>query len=267
MTILIIFLHHLFISFLLTTLTWCIYLYYRNMSIIDMTWALGFLALIIYDYAYFLPQFTPAQNQVDYIYPTLIFLICLWSLRLSSFIFFTRLKHNHLDHRYEAIKANWKEKSSLKVLFNYWFQGFLQACLSISFIPLLFTNINTSFLIIPIVISLIGIVGEALSDYQLLMFKKTASTDTICKIGLWRFSRHPNYFFDILFWFGVSLYTFLYSKIILVFASPVLLYSIMRFITGRISENISLTTKGNSYKAYQESTPMIFPIPFLRSNS
>lgn len=267
MTLLVIFFHHLFLSLLLTTFTWFIYLKNRNMSIIDMTWALGFFCLILYDYLYLLPLSPYSSNQINYVYPVIILLISIWSIRLSSFIFFTRLKFNHRDTRYENIQTNWTKQSSYNVLLNYWFQGFLQASLSIAFIPLLLTHQNQFLPIIPTLLAIIAVVGESLADYQLLAFKKTSQPNAICQAGLWQFSRHPNYFFDIMFWFSISLYTFLCSENIFVFVSPVLLYIIMRFITGRITETVSLKKKGAAYQAYQNSTPMIFPKLSLKSKS
>ncbi len=233
------------------------------MSIIDITWGIGFFFLILYDYIVLLPHYINAASSVTVHYPILITLIMIWSLRLSFFLFLTRLKHQHRDPRYESIQSRWKTQSSLNVLFNYWFQGFLQACLSISFIPLLFSK-SHFFPFLPLLICIFGILGESLADYQLVCFKKDAKPNDICKVGLWKFSRHPNYFFDILFWAGISSYTFLCTKNIFVFACPILLYIIMRFVTGRISEQVSLEKKGNAYKVYQDSTFMIFPKLFHR---
>jgi len=104
-----------------------------------------------------------------------------------------------------------------------------------------------------------AILGESIADIQLYQSKKEAKT-TLYQKGLWKFSRHPNYFFDILFWLSLSSYTFLLTKNIISFCSPILLYVIMKFITGKISEKLSLKKHGIDYSAYQKTTPMIIPI-------
>ena len=235
------------------------------MSIIDITWGLGFFVLISYDYFFLAPTFINNSYDLSFHFPILILLLLIWSSRLSLFIFVTRIRNRHLDARYESIKASWRSKSSINVLFNYWFQGILQAILSLAFIPILFSS-STELHVLPIFICLIGIIGEALADYQLLVFKRQGSSELICQNGLWRFSRHPNYFFDILFWSGIAYYTYLCTQNSIVFFSPVLLYVIMRFVTGRISERLSLQKKGDIYKKYQKSTFMIFPRLFNWKN-
>tara|TARA_B100000427_G_scaffold74913_1_gene61033 strand:- start:3734 stop:4531 length:798 start_codon:yes stop_codon:yes gene_type:complete len=265
MTLFFILVQHLCISLVLTSITWLIFLKVKNMSIIDITWGLGFFILISYDYFVLAPMFINNSYDLSFHFPILIFLVLIWSARLSLFLFITRIRNRHLDARYESIKASWKSKSSVNVLFNYWFQGVLQAILSLAFIPILFSS-STNLPLLPIFICFIGIIGEALADYQLLIFKQQDSSELICQNGLWRFSRHPNYFFDILFWAGIAYYTYLATQNIIVFVSPVLLYVIMRFVTGRISERLSLQKKGDSYKSYQKNTFMIFPKLFNRKH-
>jgi steroid 5-alpha reductase family enzyme len=259
--------HHLCIAFILIFVTWLLYLKTRNMSVIDITWAIGFSCYILYDFFYIVTAI--ASKHIDALiiaYSLASITIFIWSLRLALFLYFTRIKKNHLDPRYEQIKSNWKSPSSFKVLYNYCIQGALQVCISCAFIPLAYTTAILPLHILPLALAFIAIIGEALADFQLLKFKKTAASNAICTSGLWKFSRHPNYFFDILFWFSIALFTYVITKTIFVFLAPVLLYIIMRFLTGRISEKLSLEKKGASFKMYQESTYMIFPKFFSRNN-
>ena len=122
MTLFFVLAQHLCISLVLTSITWLMFLKVKNMSIIDITWGLGFFILISYDYFFLAPTFINNSYDLSFHFPILIFLVFIWSTRLSLFLFITRIRNRHLDARYESIKASWKSKSSVNVLFNYWFQ-------------------------------------------------------------------------------------------------------------------------------------------------
>ncbi|NIT61610.1 MAG: DUF1295 domain-containing protein, partial [Phycisphaerae bacterium] len=81
----------------------------------------------------------------------------------------------------------------------------------------------------------------------------------VCQTGLWNYSRHPNYFFEILLWFGFSLIGLPTRLGWLGLASPITLLLTMKLITGPISERQSLKSKPEVYSRYQKTTSMIIP--------
>ena len=122
-------------------------------------------------------------------------------------------------------------------------------------------------------ILLIGIAGEALADAQLRNFRiDPANKGRVCDVGLWRWSRHPNYFFE---WFGwlaypviaISIedplsYPFYYPWGWASLLAPVFMYWILVHVTGIPPlEQQMLRSRGERYRDYQSRTSMFFPLP------
>ena len=81
------------------------------------------------------------------------------------------------------------------------------------------------------------------------------------KTGLWRYSRHPNYFGDTLFWWGIGLFSFLFGSIILGLISAITMNVLLRYVSG--VPMLEKAKKGNeAFEAYKKETPIF--IPFLR---
>ena len=182
-------------STIVMTLAWAIHTRVRNLSIVDCAWSLAILASSTSFY-FFSPKHTAAF--------LVLFIIFLWSARLSCYIFLTRIKKGHLDKRYEAMRAT----SNSRTLYAYFSIFLLQASLawavSLCFYFVARATIHSHFFIIGFVIMWIGLLGEILSDWQLHIHKKQ-HRGTLCDSGLWAYSRHPNLFFDWLFWLGIAI--------------------------------------------------------------
>jgi steroid 5-alpha reductase family enzyme len=110
-----------------------------------------------------------------------------------------------------------------------------------------------------------GIAGEALADAQLKRFRsKVANKGRVCDIGLWRWSRHPNYFFE---WFGWLAYPMIalslsYPWGLAGLLAPVFMYWILVYVTGIPPlEAQMLRSRGENYRAYQLRTSKFFPLP------
>lgn len=112
---------------------------------------------------------------------------------------------------------------------------------------------------------LIGILGEGLSDAQLKAFRSDpANKGKVCDIGLWRWSRHPNYFFE---WFGWLAYPVIalsldYPWSLATLPAPLFMYWILVHVTGIPPlEEQMLRSRGERYRAYQARTSAFFPLP------
>ncbi len=234
---------HLLISFLALQLwmlfIWIIFTFKKNAVIADVAWGLGIMGAALYHQA-----LHPS-------YP-LIFALVLWASRLSGFIFWTRLKPNLQDVRYEHLKKSSPHSSNLHFLINCQFQGFLQGVIAI---PFLFTKANALLTVLGMTIFSMGFLLESIADFQLQAFKKNHQHQ-VCNVGLWQYSRHPNYFGELLIWFGFAL---CFSSNLFAFLSPITLYLIMTRITGPFTEEMSLRSKGKAYRVYQKQTSMIVP--------
>ena len=107
----------------------------------------------------------------------------------------------------------------------------------------------------------VAIVGEAAADRQLDRFKRDpANRGRLCDVGLWRYSRHPNYFFEFVIWISYALYAagspFGWSGIV----SPALILYFLFRVTGiPLTEAQALRSRGEAYRRYQETTSVFVP--------
>ncbi|MBV8853549.1 MAG: DUF1295 domain-containing protein, partial [Sinobacteraceae bacterium] len=87
-----------------------------------------------------------------------------------------------------------------------------------------------------------------------------------CRAGLWRYSRHPNYFFEWLHWFSYVAFAVGAPLGWLALAGPLLMYVFLRYVSGiPYTEAQALRTRGDDYRDYQRRTSMLFPWPPRRA--
>ena len=112
-------------------------------------------------------------------------------------------------------------------------------------------------------LAFLALCGEALADWQMQRFK-AASKEKVCQAGLWRYSRHPNYFFESLVWWGFFLAA-LGSPLggISLIAPLLMLYFLFKVTGIPLTEEFALKTKGEAYREYQRTTSAF--VPWFRS--
>lgn len=240
-----------FVIFFHMFLIWCWYYFTKNPSVVDVGWASG---LTLSGLIYLLAQ--PITFKI--IFLSLILLI--WGLRLGLYLWLTRVRKGQKDRRYLTLSDSWKISKSLGFFLNFQLQGILILVVSL---PWFFSSKTSNlqpyiFDYIVWIFAFLAIVGETLADYQLQHFKKT-HPGKVCNQGLWRLSRHPNYFFEWLTWCMFALFALPANSGWLAFISPLALYIIMSRITGPMTEASSLKSRGRDYVDYQAVTPFFFP--------
>ena len=104
----------------------------------------------------------------------------------------------------------------------------------------------------------VAILGESLSDFYLYKHMQSKSKD-LCLKGPWKYSRHPNYFFDWMFWLCFAGMALPYSYGWLALSSPIILFGIMNILTIPISERNSIARRKETYLEYQKSTSTFIP--------
>jgi steroid 5-alpha reductase family enzyme len=107
----------------------------------------------------------------------------------------------------------------------------------------------------------IAIVGEAVADRQLERFRADpANRGRVCRAGLWRLSRHPNYFFEWLHWLAYPFFAIGGEYAWLTWFAPVVMYVLMTKVTGiPPTEAQALRSRGDAYREYQRTTSAFFP--------
>jgi steroid 5-alpha reductase family enzyme len=108
---------------------------------------------------------------------------------------------------------------------------------------------------------LVAIGGESIADMQLALFKShPAAKGRVCDIGLWKYSRHPNYFFEWLVWIAYFVFALGSPWSWVGLASPLLMLYFLTCVTGiPPAEARSLATRGDAYRAYQRRTSPFIP--------
>lgn len=246
-------------SFTLITLLmvalWIVYLFQRNAGIVDLGWGVGFLLAA---WSYF---FLGNGNLLKMIVITTM--VTLWAVRLIAHLYL-RFNSAIEDPRYTRLRAKWGgDPNDMQFLMMFIFQGLLILAISL---PIFIVNFGsyshwTSLEFAGIFIWLIGMAGEYFADKQLAEFKKLPENkEQVCKNGLWRFSRHPNYFFEFLIWIGFFLFALpSYGGIFAVISPMVVLFLILKVSGIPPTEEQALATKGDLYRDYQQSTNAFFP--------
>ncbi len=117
------------------------------------------------------------------------------------------------------------------------------------------------YVVAAVLVVIVAWLGEAIADAQLLKFKRNPSNQQrVCQEGLWRYSRHPNYFFEWCHWFCYPLLGVATSGGGWLWVAPLVMFIFLYFVTGiPFSEQQALRRRGEAYRQYQQTTSMFFP--------
>jgi steroid 5-alpha reductase family enzyme len=237
---------------------WLLGLARHNFSYVDIGWSANFTVLaIIYG----------ALGSGD---PLRRLLICgmfaIWSVRLASHLA-TRIIGEPEEGRYVQLRKEWGVAGNVNLKFLGFFQ--FQALLNVLLgLPMLFAALNPqpqlqALEIIGSIVWLIAVSGESIADAQLKRFKRNKDNKgKVCDIGLWGWSRHPNYFFEWTIWIAYALFALASPYGWVCLALPVLMLHFLINVTGvKATEEQSLRSKGDAYRRYQRRVSVFIPLP------
>lgn len=200
-------------------------------------------------------------------------LAAIWSLRLGTYLVVDRLlRHEGEDGRYRDLRRRWTERGiSVNFRFFVFFQA--QALLVVWFaVPMLLVAYNPSGSIEPLEIAgtllfALGLALNVLSDRQLACWRTDpANHGRTCRAGLWRYSRHPNYFFEWVLWVGWAVIATAAPWGWLGWTTPALLLVLLFTVTGiPPTEEQALRSRGDDYRRYQRETSVFVPRPPKRT--
>lgn len=193
-----------------------------------------------------------------------IFLICIlfWAIRLTYNFIHGFNDISYIDWRYKMLKEKTNKLYPIVNLLGIHLVPTLIVYFA-SIPSFLYVINNNDFELINVVGLLIMILAtllELISDYNMIQFKKVRKDkNEIINIGLWKYSRHPNYLGEILFWYGVAL-TFILSNVSLwyVIIGAILNTLLFVFISIPMAEN-HLSSYKENYSEYIQSTRMLLP--------
>ncbi len=191
-----------------------------------------------------------------------------WSLRLGLYILIRVMRaHPKEDARYRTLREKWRGPGAFFLFFE------LQALIGVLFsLPFLLASLNAHRGLQPaevvgLAIAVLACAGEALADWQAQRFKRNpANRNAVVDVGLWRYSRHPNYFFECLVWWGFWIAALDSPYGFVTIVCPLLMLYLIMNVTGiPLTEKHSLESRGEAYRAYQRRTSRF--VPWFRSDA
>uniref|UniRef100_UPI003101AC84 DUF1295 domain-containing protein n=1 Tax=Neorhizobium sp. EC2-8 TaxID=3129230 RepID=UPI003101AC84 len=196
---------------------------------------------------------------------TALVLIATWATRLASHIGI-RTHSGGEDPRYAKFLEEWGDNAAWRLFLFLQIQA-LAAFILVLAVYLAATN-DTPFPRLPdgfaMLVAIVALSGEASADRQLARFRRTPEAKTeVCQVGLWRYSRHPNYFFEWLFWcvwpiFAITASAWTWASLL----APALMYWLLVHISGIPPlEEYMLRSRGDRFRALQERVNAFFPGP------
>jgi steroid 5-alpha reductase family enzyme len=237
------------------TLLWLVSLPLRNASIVDMWWGPAFvLAAVVYLSAR--PEVGPRALAV-------VTVVCAWALRLAWHIGRRNTGHGE-DPRY----AVWRRQHGASWWWFSWVKVFaLQATIAwlvswpigaaLSSVP----SFPSPWDVAGLTIAVAGLLVETFADEQLRRFKRTAAKDAVCDVGLWRYSRHPNYFGESVVWWGLYLVAAGAPGGAWTFVSPLVMTWLLLKVSGVTLLEQGLASTKPRYAEYVRRTSAFIPWP------
>ena len=246
-------------ALLFMTLVFVISQLLKRTDVVDIAWGLVFIVIVLVSWLLNSNTLELGWN----IQTVVTILVLLWGLRLSIMLFIRNMNRPE-DARYVELRKRWKGS---KVVMNAYIrifvtQGLLAVVISAAVIiimvspmrqPDIYTYIGTG-------IWLIGFFFEVLGDRQLKQFiRNPKNKDKVLASGLWRYTRHPNYFGEATMWWGIFIIALSTYVGWLGIISPVIITFLLLFISGVPLAEKALA-KRTGWKSYKARTSKFIPL-------
>lgn len=227
-----------------------------NYGVVDIAWSYAFGALATF-YALLAPGW-PTRRAL------IASLAVVWSLRLGTHLAIRVLGHHPTeDGRYQQLRQDWRANFAPKMFGFFQLQAASVLLLGAAFF---LPTLNVTPALHPLEIAgavlwLLAVSGEALADAQLAAFKRDpARRRGVCDVGLWRYSRHPNYFFEWLTWVAYAVFALASPLGWIALIGPASILWLLLRVTGiPMTEAQSLRSRGDAYRRYQQTTSAFVP--------
>lgn len=234
-------------------MTWLLSLRKRDVSIVDSVWSLFFLGSTLL-YFFNAPPNGPRSVWV-------LGLVGLWAARLCAYLTWRNWGQPE-DRRYQAIRQRNQPNFPVKSLWLiFGFQAILAWVVSIPILPALKSGLGFGLLdVIGISLVVFGLGFESLADAQMARFKALPENKAkVMDRGLWRYTRHPNYFGEFCLWWGFYLLAFAAGAPVWILVSPLLMSFLLLKVSGVPLLEKDLQDRRPDYRDYQNRTSAFFP--------
>lgn len=219
----------------------------NNADTVDIGWTFG----IIISACIYLIQVSAAWQNILMI----VLFPIIWYSRLLVHLLM-RYEVAHEDSRYQNLRAHWSDKTQLKFLSFFMFQAVLSVLFSLTAYWVISAAVLSTWqMLVAVIWGGLSLMGVSIADHQLLQFKRNHDSKQVCNVGLWRYSRHPNYFFEWLHWFVYPIllwgsHYFWWSWVVVI----IMLLFLLKFTGIPFSEQQALKKRGQAYRDYMNQT-------------
>lgn len=226
----------------------------KRLDVVDTAWGGGFIIVA-------LASFLQSPHALSGI---LLLMVSVWGLRLAYHIGWRNYGKKN-DPRYDELSAKWKPET-------FWWRAYISVFLLQGLLVLLISlpvtlaayetaDVLTFTLVMGVVLWAAGLLTEVIADYQLQRFLRTRTdTNSVMQKGLWRYSRHPNYFGEIIVWLGIALVASNAPQGWLGWIGPLVLTYLIVFVSGIPPQEKRKKTDA-AYQAYARHTSVLVPLP------
>ena len=224
----------------------------KNATSVDAVWALG-----IGIHTAFLSWRAEGDEARRWV---IAVLVGIWAARLAGHLYVDRVRTGIEDGRYATFRREWNEVAFYGM---YVVQGILVFLLPLTFLGALKNPAEFPSMLDLVALALwaISIGGEWTADRQLARFRSNPTNrGRTCREGMWRYSRHPNYFFEWLIWCAYIPLSIGSPLFFVALLGPALLLFLLLKVSGvPPTEAQALSSRGDDYRRYQQSTSVFFP--------
>ena len=184
-----------------------------------------------------------------------------WALRLALYLLTDRVLGGWAeDGRYRTLRREWGARASRNFLLLYLAQVPVGALFVVPIAAAMRGGPLDAWALVGGLVWAAAVLGEVTADRQLALFRANrANRGAVCRAGLWRFSRHPNYFFEWLHWWT---YVLIGHVALPTLVGPVVMFVFLFRVTGiPYTERQALKSRGDAYREYQRTTSAFLPWP------
>lgn len=228
----------------------------RNASLAEVGFCLGLISVVI---GYAAQTISGIERTA-----LAIMLVVLYAGRLGHYLLVDRvIGKEEEDPRYQRLRKTWGKSEAVNMFLYFQLQAVAIATFSLPFLVVLLNPRPPTSVVelAGLLIWGIGVAGQARADRQLAQFRADPRNEgLVCREGLWRYSRHHNYFFEWLHWWSYVVMTLGASGWAFTLIAPILMGWMLLKVTGiPPNETQALASLGDDYRAYQRTTNAFIP--------